>query len=94
VKRALLAWRTADFKGVRRMAAELDRRVPERTHERAIVLAIVYSLSGNRERAMSWLERGVADRTISPTELRDPLLDGVRRAPRFTALLRRLGMAQ
>jgi tetratricopeptide (TPR) repeat protein len=95
LKRALVAWRAADVTTVRRIASGIERSTPSaRVGERAITLAILYSLSGNRDAAMRSLERGVAERSLLPVQLRDPLLDGVRRDRRFIALLHRLAMPE
>ena len=65
-----------------------------RTHYvNPIFLAEVHASLGERDLAIEWLERAVSDRTVWVAGLhRWPELDPLRSDPRFTALIRRIGL--
>jgi predicted negative regulator of RcsB-dependent stress response len=60
-------------------------------HSYASEVAVIYTALGDRDQAMAWLERGAADR-FNPGVLLRPGLDPLRGDPRFTDLLRRVGL--
>jgi len=55
-------------------------------------LAVIYSALGDRDRAISALERGVQTRSMLPFVFVDPQLDPLRSDLRFQQLLRRAGL--
>ena len=56
-------------------------------------VARVHAWRGERERAVEWLERAYAQHDAKLRYLKaDPLLRGLRGDPRFTALLRKVGL--
>src|SRR5215469_11632285 len=56
-------------------------------------IAVVYAGLGEKELALDWLQKAVADRSIYPTYLRSrEELDSVRSDPRYSELLRRIGL--
>jgi len=56
-------------------------------------IALVYYGLGDKDRVFEWLEEAYQERAM-PTELQvDPLWDGLRSDPRFTALLKKMGLA-
>jgi TolB-like protein/DNA-binding winged helix-turn-helix (wHTH) protein len=55
--------------------------------------AMMYALLGNKDRAFWWLEQGYRDRDASFSALNvDPCWDPIRSDPRFTDLVRRVGL--
>mgnify|MGYP000979722577 CR=1 FL=1 len=60
---------------------------------RAISVAHVYSMLGERDAALEWLDKAYADRHYGLTYLKvDPRFDRLRSDARFQALLRRIGL--
>ena len=58
------------------------------------VIANIYVRLGDKDQALSWLERGYENRDNWMVWLKvDPGLDGLRGDPRFTNLLQRVGLA-
>jgi serine/threonine-protein kinase len=56
--------------------------------------ALVYTGLGDRDRAIDWLDRAVAERSAHIGEINcDPVFDPLRSDPRFAGLLRRIGLA-
>ena len=55
-------------------------------------IAIVYEGLGDRERALQWFEKAVAERSMNGWILPDPRLDPIRSDPRFQNLMRRMGL--
>jgi TolB-like protein/DNA-binding winged helix-turn-helix (wHTH) protein/Tfp pilus assembly protein PilF len=79
--------------GRRREAVEALRifektRAPGGDYE----LAGIYSALGDRDRAITELEKGVETRSMMPFVFVDPQLDSLRSDPRFQQLLRRAGL--
>jgi DNA-binding winged helix-turn-helix (wHTH) protein/TolB-like protein/Flp pilus assembly protein TadD len=58
-------------------------------------VAVIYAGLGEKELVLSWLERAYDERSVLFLKLKaDPKLDLVRADPRFTHLLRRVGLPQ
>jgi tetratricopeptide (TPR) repeat protein len=58
------------------------------------VIATVHAGLGERDRAFAWLEKAFEERDFSLVMLRiDPRLDALRPDPRFTNLMRRVGLS-
>jgi len=56
-------------------------------------VALVHAGLGNRDEALAWLEKAYVERSDYMPYLRlEPMLDGLRADPRFTALVRRVGL--
>jgi len=56
-------------------------------------IAICYSAIGDRDQALSWLERSAERREMQMLYLKyEPLFDGIRSDPRYVALERRVGL--
>ena len=60
-------------------------------HSYASEVAVIYAALGDRDQAVAWLERGASER-FNPGVLLRPGLDPLRDDPRFSALLRRVGL--
>jgi len=71
---------------------QLQQMAKER-YVSAYSFAIVYEGLGDKEKAFEWLEKGYQERVFEMNYLKvDPLLDGLRSDPRFTDLVRRVGL--
>ena len=57
-------------------------------------VVMVYEGLGERERALQWYEKALAERSINGWMLPDPQLDQIRAEPRFKEILRRMGLPQ
>ncbi|MFZ1139113.1 MAG: winged helix-turn-helix domain-containing protein [Candidatus Sulfotelmatobacter sp.] len=55
-------------------------------------IALVYAGLGKRDQMFEWLERGIQDRDVRMTFLRDPKWDGFRENPRFREILRQVAL--
>jgi tetratricopeptide (TPR) repeat protein len=55
-------------------------------------IAKIYSMLGERDRAFSWLERGLSVRAIGDFFKDEPVWDPIRNDPRFAALLREMNV--
>jgi tetratricopeptide (TPR) repeat protein len=55
-------------------------------------IAKVYAALNDKESALTWLERGLAAQALGNFYKDEPLWDPVRSDPRFTDLLRRMGI--
>jgi TolB-like protein/DNA-binding winged helix-turn-helix (wHTH) protein/Tfp pilus assembly protein PilF len=57
-------------------------------------IAIAYEGLGERERALQYFEKAYSEHSMNGWFLPDPLLDGIRKEPRFQEILRRMGLPQ
>ena len=58
-------------------------------------IALICTALGQKDRAFAWLERAYEDRSSYMVYLKvEPMLDGLRSDPRFSDLLRRVGLPQ
>ena len=81
---------TPDAKGFRALGEAVYDK-PESMTEAAGVMAI----TGDREKAFEYLNKARADDEIElPLGIRYPWLDGIRSDPRYTALMRELGLPE
>ncbi len=55
-------------------------------------IAIIYTGVGDRNAAFQWLEKAYQERTARITELSEPHFDSLRSDPRFSDLMRRIGL--
>jgi hypothetical protein len=56
-------------------------------------VAALYSAAGENRQALDWLEKAYRERSSGMTALKvDPLFDNLRAEPRFTELMRRVGL--
>ena len=60
---------------------------------RAVGVAMIYLGLGDRDQALSWLEKGCNDRDVWALMV-DPIYADLRMDPRFVALLRTVGLQQ
>ncbi len=74
----------------RRAAAVLERRAAQ-TFVSPALIARLYTVAGDREKAVNWLERGYQERDQAMISLANsPVWDPLRSEPRFQDLIRRL----
>jgi TolB-like protein/Tfp pilus assembly protein PilF len=62
--------------------------------DQAVWIAKIYATLNDKELALTWLERGLATGAIGSFYKDDPVWDPIRSDPRFTDLLRRMGIPQ
>ncbi len=55
-------------------------------------IALVYSCLGQKDTAFEWLEKAYENLDIGSSLKVLPLIDGLRSDPRFTALLKKMGL--
>jgi eukaryotic-like serine/threonine-protein kinase len=83
--------------GMRDEAVELLRALDEQAQRGYVPpyhFAIVHAGLGEKERAFEWLEHAFEKRAVDLFTLKvEPMFDGLRADPRFTDLLRRVGLA-
>jgi len=61
----------------------------------AYMVAVVYSGLGDRDQAVRWLNRAVAEHSSGLVYMAtDPFFDNLRADPRFQEIVRRLGFPQ
>jgi len=83
--------------GQRAEASETILKLKDRVQKNGVgtyEIALVYAGLGNKEEAFAWLEKSYKMRDKGLTYLKlDPCMDPLRSDPRFTNLLRRVGLA-
>ncbi len=94
--RAELAF--AYIAGRRKMDAQrILQELKEISNKRYVpntVVAGVYAVLNERDRAFEWLDRAVEERTTTiPEYVNEPVFDGIRTDPRFHKLLQAIGLA-
>ncbi len=62
--------------------------------DQAVWIAKIYATLNDKQLALTWLERGLATGAIGSFYKDDPVWDPIRSDPRFTDLLRRMGIPQ
>ena len=74
--------------------AELQELSKQR-YVSSVSIALIYAALGDKDQAFAWLEKADEAHDANLTRLKvDPRFDSLRSDPRFTALMRRLGLAQ
>jgi eukaryotic-like serine/threonine-protein kinase len=78
----------------RKVLEDLERRFP-REYIPPVSIAIGYGALGETTRGLDWLNRAIDQRDIYiPENFFEPLLDPLRKDPRFEAVLTRMGIKQ
>ncbi len=91
--RALVLALAGDEPGARALIGRLESTLGER-HVGAYELARVHAALGERDAAFRWLDVAVAERAPAATMIGvQPAFDALRDDPRFTDVLRRVGLA-
>jgi TolB-like protein/DNA-binding winged helix-turn-helix (wHTH) protein/Flp pilus assembly protein TadD len=85
------AYVAADRRGDAQALLEELRKRSSPLHLYASEIAVLYAALGDHDQALTWLERGAAER-FNPGVLLRPGLDPLRGDPRFVDLLRRVGL--
>ena len=86
------AYLKSGTKGLWEKRLELIMEQPGETHVPAYTVAQVYTLLGRKDEALAWLEKAVAEHSIAATYLRSYIWDGLRRDPRFSAILKEVNL--
>ena len=89
------AYSVSGYKGA--MQAWLDDLISQSTHHYVAPLdiATLYARLGEKEHALEWLEKGYQARDADMVDIAtEPTFDFLRSDPRFTGLLRRVGLPQ
>jgi hypothetical protein len=83
--------------GEKREALKILRGLGEQSKRARVPpyhIAIVHAGLGENDRALEWLERAFERHAVDLFTLKvEPMLDGLRSTPRFTDLVRRVGLA-
>jgi tetratricopeptide (TPR) repeat protein len=78
--------------------AEAQKRVAaiveysKKAYLNPVRIAWIYGALGEKDQAFAWLEKGVQENNILLIYFRVPQFDPLRSDPRFTALLKRVGL--
>jgi tetratricopeptide (TPR) repeat protein len=76
----------------RKILEQLKER-SQQTYVQPMWLAVIYIALDNKDQAFDWIQKAYDDRSAWLVYLKvDPLFDSVRQDPRFTVLLRRVGL--
>jgi tetratricopeptide (TPR) repeat protein len=74
-------------------ALDIDLESARRGETSPFIIAGLYSLLGNKEQALSWLEKAYTDHSSKMLDLKvDPDFDNLREDPRFVELVQRVGL--
>ncbi len=78
----------------RKILAELQR-LSEHSYVQATDVALVYAGLGDKDKAFAWLDKAYEEHSFALSNLKvEPRFDLLRSDPRFTDLLRRIGLTQ
>jgi TolB-like protein/DNA-binding winged helix-turn-helix (wHTH) protein len=81
-KAAMAAW----ARGYERLSKQGETVVPD-------LVAYIYSIQGERDRAFAWLEKSMEMHSSAPPAFKiDPTYDELRSDPRYSELIRRVGL--
>ena len=81
--------------GKRAAALEITKQLEEMSGhglDQSYLIAKIYATLNDKEQALTWLDRGLASGTIGILNKDDPVWDPIRAEPRFTDLMRRMGI--
>jgi eukaryotic-like serine/threonine-protein kinase len=74
-------------------ALDIDLESARRGETSPFIIAGLYSLLGNKDQALSWLEKAYTDHSSKMLDLKvDPDFDNLREDPRFVELVQRVGL--
>src|SRR5437667_1499389 len=74
-------------------ALDIDLESARRGETSPFIIAGLYSLLGNKEQALSWLEKAYTNHSSKMLDLKvDPDFDNLREDPRFVELVQRVGL--
>jgi len=87
--------RVSGLRGYWQQRLELLLEAAQHSYISPFYLARIYARLGEKEQALTWLERAYAERNVDMMTLKvDPSYDRLRADARFADLLRRVGLAQ
>jgi serine/threonine protein kinase len=88
------AYREAGVSGYWRKRLELAKKLSEQNYVPTYAMAQLYAMNNEPDQAFEWLEKAYREHSSFMTHLRiAPRLDNLRSDPRFTELVRRVGIA-
>ena len=74
-------------------ALDIDLESAKRGETSPFIIAGLYSLLGDKDQALSWLEKAYTDHSSKMLDLKvDPDFDNLREDPRFVELVQRVGL--
>ncbi len=83
------------FEGFLRTDIELLKEQSKQRYISPVFLAMDYAVLGENDAALTWLEKAAEERSSWLAELGlDPVWDKLRSDPRFSDLMRRVGLPQ
>jgi TolB-like protein/DNA-binding winged helix-turn-helix (wHTH) protein/Flp pilus assembly protein TadD len=86
---------SADYRKVLRILIQQAVAQRKAAYASAVWIAILYAADGDKEQALTWLEKGYDERDPNLHFIRmEPSFDGLRTAPRFQKLSTSIGLAQ
>ena len=87
-------YETAGASAFFRKQAQFEQQLSESgTYRSSVLIAMAYAAADDRNEALSWLEKAVANHAAWLPELKlEPTYDAFRWDPRFTALLKKVGL--
>jgi len=88
------AYAVSGMRGFWQKQLDLLTERSKRQHVPATIRAGIYAHLGEREQAIQWLEKAYEERDALTWLKVDPRWDGLRSDPRFTDLVRRVGLPQ
>jgi len=88
------AYTSSGWKGYVRKRLEQHKELAKRQYVRPFGFASAYARLGEKDQALQWLEKACDEHEVYVTSLKvNPVWDSLRSDPRFTNLLRRIGLA-
>ena len=71
------------------------REISKQLYISPIRVAEIYAALGDQEQAVAWLEKAAEERVLRIIFLKvEPIFDSLRSHPKFTDLVRRIGLAR
>ena len=81
------------FRGAMKRYVELQEEQSKRIYIDPALIASNYAAMGEKDQAFAWLEKGCAEKSVFIQYLKvDPKFDSLRSDPRYTDLLKRMGL--
>ncbi len=75
--------------------AKQEVELSKRRYEDPALIGFIYATAGDKDQAFEWLEKGFKEKSDAIQYLKtSPMLDPIRSDPRYTNLLKRMGLPQ
>jgi len=83
------------FQAALRKWAEDEKELSKRRYEDPAIVGMIYALAGDKDQAFAWLEKAFAEKSALLTFIKsNRLVDSLRSDPRYTDLIKRMGLPQ